>query len=230
MSKEPKPNSSLSKSLSSVLRPALVLLALFLIFGIGGVLYQGIRTLQQLTVVEAERDHWQRPDDIIRTLNLKEGSTVVDFGSGAGYFALKLSSTVGPKGSVVAVDLRQLSLFFLRVRAFLQGKSNINIIVGEPDDPHLPGTAVDSVLIANTYHELTDPQSILRHISRALRPGGRLVIVDPMPSPGEEHHHAMPDAVETELKNQGYNIVSREDAFIRQRGDEFWWLIAASKP
>jgi ubiquinone/menaquinone biosynthesis C-methylase UbiE len=217
-------------NLSSVLRPALVLLALFLILGIGGIGYQAIRTIQQLKVIEADRDHWQRPDDIIRALNLRDGNTVVDLGSGAGYFALKLSGTVGPKGEVLAVDLRQLSLFFLRVRALLQWKNNIRIIVGAPADPHLSGTAVDAVLIANTYHELTDPQSILRHISVALRQGGRLVIVDRAPSTGEGHHHAMPEGVEADLRKVGFNVVSREDHFIHPPGDELWWLIAASKP
>jgi len=216
--------------LSSVLRPALVLLALFLIVGIGGIGYQAIRTIQRLNAIEAERDHWQRPDDIIRALNLKAGSTVVDLGSGAGYFALKLSGAVGPKGTVLAVDLRQLSLLFLRVRAFLQWKNNIRIVVGEADDPHVSGTAVESVLIANTYHELTDPHSILQHISLALRPGGRLVIVDRRPSAGEDHHHAMPEGVEADLRKGGFSIVSREDNFIHQPGDELWWLIVASKP
>jgi ubiquinone/menaquinone biosynthesis C-methylase UbiE len=213
-----------------VFRPALVLLAVFLVIGLAGGAYQGIRTIQQLNVIEADRDRWQRPDDIIRTLNLKDGNTVVDLGSGAGYFALKLSNAVGPGGAVLAVDLRQLSLFFLRLRALLRWKNNIRIIVGEPADPHLSGTAVDSVLIANTYHELTDPQSILRHISLALRTGGRLVIVDRWPSPGEDHHHAMPEGVDAELRKEGFNVVSRDDNFIHQPGDELWWLMVASKP
>jgi predicted methyltransferase len=218
-----------------VLRPALVLLAVFLIVGIGGVAYQGIRTLQQLTAVEADRDQWQRPAEVIRPLNLKDGSVVVDLGSGAGYFALRLSDAVGERGRVIAVDLRSLSLWFLRIRALLQRKGNIRIIVGEPDNPHLSAAAVDSVLIANTYHELTNPQSILRYTIRALRPGGRLVIVDRSAANAEstggqeEHHHASPGAVEEDLRKQGFNILSRDDTFIHA-GNELWWLLVASKP
>lgn len=59
--------------------------------GLAGVGYQGIRTLQRLKAVEAERDRWQHPADVIQALNLKTGDVVIDFGSGAGYFALKLS-------------------------------------------------------------------------------------------------------------------------------------------
>ena len=218
------------KRIARFLRPALVLLAVFLVVGVGGVAFQAIRTLQRLNAVEAGRDSWQKPGQIIEALNLKDGNSVVDFGSGAGYFALKLSDVVGSRGGVIAVDLRNLSLLFLRLRAFLQGKHNIRIIVGDPDDPHLPEASADSVLVLNTYHELRDPESILRHLSRALRPGGRLVIVDRTPSDDETHHHAEPDAVEAGLRRGGFNIISREDTFIHPPGDEVWWLITASKP
>src|SRR5262245_20623196 len=188
------------KSLSNVLRPALVLLGLFLLIGFAGVAFQGIRTIQRLTIVEADRDEWQRPSEVIRRLNLKKGSVVVDFGSGAGYFALKLSDAVGDRGKVVAVDIRSFSLLFLRIRALLQHKDNIRIIVGDPDDPHLGGAIVDAVLISNTYHELKNPQPILRHLSTALRPGGRLVIIDPGPhladSSSNPEHFAVPEIVE----------------------------------
>lgn len=72
------------------LRPALVLLAVFLVLGFAMIAYQGVRTLQQLTAVEAERDQWQRPSDIIYALDPRTGNTVVDLGCGSGYFALKL--------------------------------------------------------------------------------------------------------------------------------------------
>ena len=216
------------KRIIGALRPGLVLLAVFLVVGLAGIAYQGVRTLQTLTAVEADRDQWQRPEDVIRRLNLKDGSVVVDLGSGAGYFTLKLSDAVGPRGEVVAVDLRQFSLLFLRIRAFLRRKNNIRIIVGHPDNPHLAAATVDSVLIANTYHELIEPQSILRHISRALRQGGRLVIVDR--SEGAEDHRVLPEVVEAGLRNEGFELTSREDTFIRRPGDDLWWLIVATRP
>jgi predicted methyltransferase len=203
--------------IASFFRPALVLLGLFLLIGLAGLTFQGIRTLQTLTAVEADRDQWQRPDDVIRSLDLKDGSVVVDLGSGAGYFTLKLSDVAGARGEVIAVDLRRFSLLFLHIRALLQGKHNIQIILGDPDDPHLPAGKVDSVLIANTYHELTARQAILRHLSQALRPGGRLVVVDR--SEGEEHHQISPEAVEMDLRREGFKITSREDSFIH-RSDE----------
>jgi ubiquinone/menaquinone biosynthesis C-methylase UbiE len=207
--------------LGSILRPALVLSTIFLFLGLAVLTYQGVRTLQTLTAVEADRDRWQRPEDVIRPLKLHDESVVVDFGSGSGYFALKLADNVGLRGEVMAVDLRRLSLFFLRVRAFLRGKHNIRIVVGDPDDPHLAANSADSVLISNTYHELSDPQVILQRISRALRSGGRLVIVDRKPVSSEK--------VEAELRGEGFEIVGRDDSFIQQP-DNLWWLIVAAKP
>jgi SAM-dependent methyltransferase len=216
------------RRLASFVRPALVLLAVFLVVGFAGIAYQGVRTLQTLNAVEADRDQWQRPADVIHALDLKDGSIVVDLGSGAGYFALKLSDALGGRGEVIAVDLRKVSLLFLRIRAFLQGKHNIRIIVGEPDDPHLASDTVDSVLIANTYHELTEPQSILRHVSGALRHRGHLVIVDR--SEGDENHHISPEGVEADLRKEGFEITSRDGFFIHRPGEDFWWLIVATKP
>jgi ubiquinone/menaquinone biosynthesis C-methylase UbiE len=216
------------KRIISFLRPALVLVAVFMAVGLAGVGFQGIRTLQRLSVIEAERDQWQRPADIIRALNLKTGNVVVDFGSGAGYFALKLSDEVGSGGQVVAVDLRRLSLLFLRIRAVLRGRHNVQTIVGSLDDPHVPNETADAILIANTYHELTASEKILAHLSDALRPGGRLVIVDRMGSYGE--HGAFPETVEGEVRKAGFRIVRRDDEFIHPPGGESWWLLIADMP
>jgi predicted methyltransferase len=202
-------------------------------------LYQGIQTLNALDQIERERDHWQRPSDVIQALSLHEGSVVVDFGSGVGYFALKLSPVVGKSGSVVAEDIRWESLIFLRIRASLRGQHNVTTIRGETDGPRLPSGFADSVLIANTYHELTEPKPILRQLADSLKPGGRLVIVDRSPRSGAakyreaqaEHHELRPDLVETEVRTAGFEIISRQDCFIdRPVDDETWWLLITRKP
>jgi predicted methyltransferase len=202
-------------------------------------LYQGIQTLSALDHIESERDHWQRSSDVIQALNLHEGSIVTDFGSGVGYFSLKLSPLVGKNGVVLAEDIRGESLVFLRIRVFLRGQHNVKTIRGETDDPRLQAGLGDAVLVANTYHELTEPSTILRHLADSLKPGGRLVIVDRGPRSGpvesreiqEEHHELRPDLVETEVRNAGFEIISRQDHFIdRPADDQVWWLLVARKP
>jgi ubiquinone/menaquinone biosynthesis C-methylase UbiE len=213
-------------------RLALFLVCAVLIFLAFNTLYSFTNTLHQLEVVEAERDQWQRPRDVLQALDLREGNTVVDLGSGAGYFALKFSGIVGQRGHVLAVDLRKLSLLFLWTRALLRGQHNVHVIVGEEDDPHLPAGTVDAVLICNTYHEFTHPELILDHAFRSLRPGGRVVVADRAPSATEaEHVHEMPRTiVEGELRQKGFEIVSADDHFIDRPGDDTWWLVIGRKP
>jgi predicted methyltransferase len=213
-------------------RLALFLACAILIFLALNTLYSFTSTLSRLDAVEGERDRWQRPSDVLRALDLRPGNTVVDLGSGAGYFALKLSPAVGERGQVLAVDLRRLSLFFLWTRAHLRGQHNVQVIVGEEADPRLPAGAVDAALICNTYHEFSNPELILNRVFRSLRPGGRLVVVDRAARVAEaQHTHEVPlTVVEGQLRNEGFEIVSQDDSFIDRTGDDLWWLVSARKP
>src|SRR5262245_24216026 len=140
------------------------LLSAFAVFAAMYVVYSALNTLRTLDAIEAERDRWQRPAEVVQALDLREGNTVVDLGCGAGYFALKLSPMVGRKGKVLAVDLRKLSLSFLWIRSKLKGHGNIDVIVGDEDNPRLPAGKVDAVLIANTYHEFRNAPLMLDHV------------------------------------------------------------------
>jgi len=213
-------------------RLALFLVCAILIFLAFGTLYSFTNTLNRLDVVESERDQWQRPSDVLRALNLREGNTVVDLGSGAGYFALKLSPAVGERGQVFAVDLRRLSLVFLWTRALLRGQHNVHAIVGKERNPRLPSGTLDAVLICNTYHEFSDPERMLYQVSQSLRPGGNIVIVDRSPRATEaEHIHNVPiTVVEGQLRQNGFEIVGQDDHFIDRPGDDSWWLLVGRKP
>ena len=163
------------------IRLVLFLLSAIVVFTAMYVLYSAIGTLRQLEEVESERDQWQRPGEVLQALALQPGNVVADLGSGAGYFALKLSPIVGKKGQVLAVDIRKLSLSFLWIRALLNQKRNIRIALSDEDNPRLPSGTVDAVLIANTFHELRAAKVMLDHVARSLREGGRLVVVDRCP-------------------------------------------------
>jgi ubiquinone/menaquinone biosynthesis C-methylase UbiE len=217
-----------------------VVAALFLI-------YQLAQTFYQLHLAEGERDRWQRPDDVIESLQLKNGNVVADVGCGVGYFSLKLAPKVAEHGSVLAEDILGESLTFLWIRAFLRHQSNIRVIHGSSDDPHLPDGAVDAVLIANSYHEFTKPLDILDCAFRALRSDGRLVVLDrgARSYHGESRETQMQQyqiaasIVEDEIRQSGFEVISRDDRFIDRPiierpgdrpDDHVWWLIVARKP
>jgi len=200
-----------------------------------------------LEVVESARDGWQSAPEIIAALNLKDGSVVADIGSGVGYFALKLAPTVGSKGKVFAEDVLKEPLAFLWIRARLRHQSNLHIIRGASDNPRLPEGTFDVILIANTYHEFRHPSRILNHTFEALRPGGRLVIVDRGPLSAEaqsreieaQHHELTSAAVESELRETGFDVIDIQDQFIAHSAVERlgdrpdnhpWWIIVARRP
>ncbi len=160
----------------------------------------------------------------------------MDLGSGAGYFALKIAPRVAPNGRVLAVDLRRQSLAFLWIRALAGGHGNLHVIVSQPDDPRLPAGPVDAVLMANTYHELTAPEPILKALFRSMRSGARLVVVDRGPRDESRtatatHHEMTAARAEREIHQQGFQIITRDDRFIdRPQEEDVWWLIVFRKP
>ena len=207
-------------------------LAVFFVLSTG---YSALNALSRLGPIEAERDQWQRPADVIQALDITPGNVIVDLGCGSGYFALKLSSAVGGNGRVLAEDIRWLPLAFLWFRAMQ--KHNVRIVHGEPNDPHLPAKGVNAVLISNTYHEFADAQAILLHLSQSLVAGGRIVVVDREPNSAnigttENGEHEIPATrVEEELRRAHFEIISRRDRFIESDPDhESWWLIVARNP
>jgi ubiquinone/menaquinone biosynthesis C-methylase UbiE len=175
---------------------------------------------------------------VIESLNLKDGDTVADLGCGVGYFSLRLAPKVAERGSVLAEDILGESLTFLWIRAFLHRQSNIRVIRGIPDDPHLPTGNVDAVLIANSYHEFTRPLAILDHAFRALRAEGRLVVLDRGPRfyHGEsreiqmQQYQIAASIAEDEIRQRGFEVISRDDRFIDRPDDHVWWLLVGRKP
>jgi ubiquinone/menaquinone biosynthesis C-methylase UbiE len=123
-----------------------------------------------------DRARWQQPERVIETLHLEPGMTIADLGAGTGYFARRLAAAVGAKGKVLALDVEPEMLEELRRRA--PGVENIETRTVAPGDPGLAPRSVDLAFICNTGHHLPDRARYYAKLCRALRPGGRLVLVD----------------------------------------------------
>jgi ubiquinone/menaquinone biosynthesis C-methylase UbiE len=183
-----------------------------------------------------------RMGDIVRQLAIHQGSQVADVGCGAGEFSVILSHVVGETGKVYCediVDQKDWGLRLAKANLKKQHVKNAAVIRGDVDSPKLPKGKLDAVLIVNAYHEMPQYQSMLRHIQEALKPGGRLVILDNTPfrtaqRPREkqtDNHVLSPDLAAGELQAAGFHILDREDAFIDNPDSESaHWLIVVDHP
>ena len=124
-----------------------------------------------------DRDLWQKPEQIMDALGIADRSVVADLGAGGGWFTIRLARRVGPQGLVYAEDVQKEMLEATSRRAAKEGLRNVRPVLGVATDPRLPGP-VDAVLIVDTYHEMEDPVTLLGNVRRALKPSGRVGIVD----------------------------------------------------
>lgn len=123
------------------------------------------------------RETEELPDRVIQALDLRPSDVVADIGAGTGYFTFRFSSHV-PQGKVLAVDIQQDMLDRISARMLETGVTNIQPILGTITDPNLPAESVDLAIIVSSYHEFSHPREMMEHIVKALKPGGRFVLVE----------------------------------------------------
>jgi ubiquinone/menaquinone biosynthesis C-methylase UbiE len=134
------------------------------------------------------RDEWQRPALVMAAAGITGGQVVVDIGAGTGYFGLHLSRAVGVTGKVLALDVNPNLVEHMRRRFHEAGLNNVEVRGLSHDDPGLEPGSVDRVLIVDLWHHLYDRVAYGRKLRAALRPGGRLVVIDR----GSDSSHAPP--------------------------------------
>jgi precorrin-6B methylase 2 len=126
-----------------------------------------------------ERETEERTDVLLRVLALQPGDVVADIGAGSGYFSWRMAQRVGEQGRVYAVDIQQEMLDLLAANMKRRQVDGIvRPIVGTALDPKLPPASVDLILLVDVYHEFDHPYEMTRAMAAALKPGGRLVLVE----------------------------------------------------
>jgi predicted methyltransferase len=163
-----------------------------------------------------ERNAWQHPETVIRMLGLTRGDVVADLGSGTGYFTRLLSSVVGPEGLVYAVDVEQAMLDYLLDRDDILFPGNIVKVLADPDDPKLPERKLDLIFTSNTWHHIEDRSLYIQRLERALKPYGRLAVIDwregELPEGPPPGHKVSREAVVRELQEGGWTLTSESVA------------------
>lgn len=169
---------------------------------------------------DPSRDEWQKPDEIIASLGIMPGATVVDLGAGTGYLTEFLRSAVGPDGRVLALDVAPAMVEFLKERGSKAGWDNVEVRPSTHNDPQLASTSVTAIVTLNTWHHVADRTSFAKKLYAALENEGRFVIVDFIPEPTEGHGPPLemrlePDAIVTELEAAGFSATVIDETLPR---------------
>lgn len=125
-----------------------------------------------------ERIEEEEPDRMLAALEIKPGSVVADVGAGVGYHVWRLAKIVGPTGRVIAEDIQPAMLEMLKENIAERKLTNVEIVLGTYTDPKLPAGKIDLVLMVDVYHEFSDPAAMMNNIKKALKPDGRVVLVE----------------------------------------------------
>ena len=157
-----------------------------------------------------ERESEEAPERAIEALDLRPGMIVADIGAGSGFYTIRMARRVGETGRVYATDIQPGMLDILRRRVAAEKLDNVVPTLGAADDPRLPAGAIDLALMVDVYHELSSPQTFVRRLKEALKPGGRLVLVefrkeDPRVPILEVHKMSVAE-VRQELEADGYRL------------------------
>lgn len=179
------------------------------------------------------RESWQRVPDIFDAMGVAPGAVVADVGAGDGFFTTRLAKAVGPTGRVYAVDISQSALDRLKANISSENLTNVEPTLGAPDDPKLPAGVLDGALIVNAYHEMREHQAMLLAIRRALKPTGRLVIVEGIidaqrgaPRASQEsRHYLAPHYLQQDVIASGFLITRVEDPFTKRMGPSSEYLV-----
>lgn len=155
-----------------------------------------------------QRESEEAPSKAIAALNLEPGMVVADIGAGSGYYTVRLSRSVGPTGRIFATDVQRGMLDLIDRRMAEEKITNVTTILGATDDPALKAGSLDLALMVDVYHELQTPQTFMRRLRDALKPDGRLVLLefrkeDPAVPIREEHKMSVEEA-RRELTADGY--------------------------
>lgn len=164
---------------------------------------------------DPERAAWQKPEALVKALGIAPGATVADLGAGTGYFLPALVAAVGPAGTVVALDVEPELVAHLRARAEQMGWHGVVPVLSSFDRPRLPAASLDLAILVNVYHHIDDRKAWFAHARGALRPGGRLVVVDfkpgPMPVGPPDGHKIGAEQIRREVEAAGLTFVEALD-------------------
>jgi len=169
-----------------------------------------------------ERNDEERSDAIVDALEIPEGAAIADIGAGTGYFTWRLAKKVGPAGKIFAVDVQQKMLDLTAEAVKERGFANVSYVLGTGTSPRLPDRSVDLVFIAYSYHEFSEPEAMMAAIKQALKPGGRVFVLEfakeSRSAPASATHKMSLEEIRSEIEPLGFELDQMLDFLPMQHG------------
>ncbi len=166
-------------------------------------------------LIREERENEERCSMLLTNLGIKRGDVICDMGGGNGFYALQMAQLIGDKGFVIGVDVQSEMLELLRRRMEKEGIDNVMPVLGSFHDPRLPPKSCDLILLVDVYHEFSYPELMLSAMRKALKPKGRIALVeyreeDPT-VPIKALHKMSKKQILREYKPNGFRLVGEFD-------------------
>jgi predicted methyltransferase len=161
------------------------------------------------------RDRDLQPDRVMDVIGLRQGMTVGEAGASYGYFTFKMSRRVGPTGAVYANDIDAGALRTIEQRSASLKVGTIKTVLGEVADPRFPRDDLDMIVVFDCLFEFSSQAYWMQNARKYLKPGGRLVIVDPDRSKMASEHFLSRQQVHSFAKQAGYDVVPVDDTFMK---------------
>ena len=149
------------------------------------------------------------------TVGVAPGMVVGEAGAGDGYFTLPMARRVGAAGAVYANDISRRALDQLTSNARRERLDNVHIVEGDTDDPRFPRRDLELVVIVHAFHDFSQPVEWLRNVTKYLRPGATVAIIDRDPSQGAEAHFWPRDRILGYAEKAGFEPVKVVDGISR---------------
>jgi SAM-dependent methyltransferase len=154
------------------------------------------------------REVFHARNDVVKALALKPGEQIADIGAGTGLYTRLFAQAVGPTGTVYATDIAPKFLAYIRENAAKDGLKNVQTVLGGDRDTNLKAASVDVAFSSDVYHHFEYPLTMNASIRRALKPNGRLYVLE-MEKTGTQttHVRAPKQAVIAEIEKSGFKLV-----------------------
>lgn len=168
------------------------------------------------------RDNWQKPDEVLKAADLQPGQIIADIGAGDGYFTRRFAEAVGPTGKAIGVDIDAAAVSAMTADAKKLGLTNYEARLVPAEDPMLEPGSVDVIFVCDTYHHIDNRIAYFTRVKSALRPGGRLFIIDFPRTSQMTGHNVNKEELVKELEQAGYRTTKEFDFLLpRQMFLEF---------